>query len=152
MTPGRHLQRKWMGGCALAACVALLGACAAGRSEARDENAERIEQVLRPAQPSEPIPEGIAFVPDAPLSGSAGTGEPLAREDAAGEAPPEEEAPGTGHPLAPYSWGALAAPCTRPPHGAILPAPVPLSCLLEPGAIEYRIAPRPGGSIPGLLP
>lgn len=39
-----------------------------------------------------------------------------------------------------------------PPHGAILPAPVPLSCLLNPGAIEYRLEPRPGGSIPGLRP
>lgn len=151
MTPGRHLQRSWMAGCALAASVALLGACAAGRSESRDESAERLEEALRPAQPSEPIPEGIAFVPDTPLSGSAVTGEALTSEDAAPE-PASEEVPGTEPPLAPDSWGALVAPCKRPPHGAILPAPVPLSCLLNPGAIEYRIAPRPGGSIPGLLP
>ncbi|MCP3143679.1 hypothetical protein [Pyxidicoccus xibeiensis] len=60
----------------------------------------------------------------------------------------------SGHPLSPFAWGAPVAPspCNAPPHGAILPAPVPLSCLLNPGAIRYRLEPRPGGSIPGLLP
>jgi hypothetical protein len=141
MTLGRHRPRKWLGGRALALSAVLLGGCASDRSAARDDNAERIERILRPAHPSEPIPDGIAFVPDAPPPVSPGPAEPLAQ--AAPSPEPVPEAPGTG---------GSPVPCTRPPHGAILPAPVPLSCLLNPGAIEYRIAPRPGGSIPGLLP
>lgn len=138
MNPGRH--RQWMGGCALAVSVALVGGCATSRSEARDDNAERIERILSPAPSAEPIPDGIAFIPDAPSPGGPSGSEPLARVD---ESAPETDEAWDRRPV---------APCTRPPHGAILPAPVPLACLLSPGRIEYRIAPRPGGSIPGLLP
>ena len=140
MTAERHRQRTWLGGCALAVSAALLAGCATGRSEARDDNAERIERILRPAPSPEPIPDGIAFVPDAPPPAGPVEGEPLAWVDEVPDSTPEP--PDSRH----------GVPCTRPPHGAILPAPVPLACLLTPGPIKYRIAPRPGGSIPGLLP
>ncbi|HZI13757.1 MAG TPA: hypothetical protein VE153_25490 [Myxococcus sp.] len=133
MNPGRY--RQWMGGCALAVSAALVGGCAMGRSEARDDNAERIERILSPVPSSEPIPDGIVFIPDGPSPDGPSESEPFARVDA--PAPSDRR---------------QVAPCTRPPHGAILPAPVPLACLLSPGRVEYRIAPSPGGSIPGLLP
>ncbi|MFP2910317.1 hypothetical protein ACLESD_35815 [Pyxidicoccus sp. 3LFB2] len=153
-------ERGLIAPCALA-LAGLLGACATNKGELRDESAERIEAIIRPGQAPEPIPEGITLGPDAPpLSGShldgslALAGEPL---DLDAESPLLEEESGVrsgphAHPLAPFAWGVPSVPCQRPPHGAILPAPVPLSCLLNPGAIEFRIQPRPGGSIPGLLP
>ncbi|NMO23465.1 hypothetical protein HPC49_51610 [Pyxidicoccus fallax] len=157
--PRRHRHRGPVG--ALVVAAAFLGACAASRSETRDESAERIDAIVRPGQAPEPIPEGITLGPDAPpLSGSQGD-EPLALlEDLEDLEVPTAPAPEAWmfedevHPLVPFAWGApvTPTPCTAPPHGAILPAPVPLTCLLNPGAIEYRIQPRPGGSIPGLLP
>lgn len=154
----RNPRREHAGTCALALATMLLGACATGKDAARDESAERIEDIIRPAQGAEPIPEGITLGPDAPPLSGERLEEPLALGQAAipsvDEAPLVEEGPDASAALRglPFAWGVPAAPCQPPPHGAILPAPVPLSCLLNPGAIEYRLEPRPGGSIPGLLP
>jgi hypothetical protein len=134
-------RHRHHGRCALVVAAAFLGACASDRRAARDESAERIEDIIGPGAASEPIPEGIALGPDAPPLSGAPEEEPLALLEV-----PEE----TG--ASPRPWSAPVTPCSAPPHGAILPAPVPLACLLHPGAFEYRITPRPGGSIPGLLP
>ncbi len=146
---------------ALVIAASFLGACATRGSEMRDESAERIEAIIGSGQASEPIPDGIMLGPDAPpLSGSsmdeslALVDEPLPSE---ARTPRFEEAPSVTSgrrepPLYPFAREAPSGPCQQPPHGAILPAPVPLACLLNPGAIQYRLQPRPGGSIPGLLP
>lgn len=153
MPPSRHPRRVRLGACGLAVAAAFLTACATGRGEPRDESAERIEDIIGTEGASEPIPEGISLGPDAPpLSGTVDD-EPLALVEVPVE-PMAEALPSDDerHPLQPLPWVAPVTPCTPPPHGAILPAPVPLSCLLNLGALEYRLAPRPGGSTPGLLP
>ncbi|MFP2929783.1 hypothetical protein ACLESO_32240 [Pyxidicoccus sp. 3LG] len=151
---GRCRRRSGrIGACALALLV-LGGGCVTSRSEEWDESAERIEEIIQPDSDSEPIPEGLAFAPpDVPTPSGPPPGEALPATPEELPLDEEEDLSGpSGHPLYPFAWGAPVAPCKAPPHGAILPAPVPLSCLLHPGAIRYRIEPRPGGSIPGLLP
>ncbi|WP_426745712.1 hypothetical protein VZQ01_34105 [Myxococcus faecalis] len=133
--------------------LALLGAtvlcaCTSGRVASRDEGAERIAAIIGTPEREEPIPEGIVFVPDTT---------PLPEEDSlalsdAPEPPRLPERVERGWPWAPYSTGPLLGMCSRPPHRAILPAPVPPACLLAPGTIRFHLTPRPGGSIPGLLP
>lgn len=134
----------------------LLGACATTPRTVKDEGTERIENIIGRADREEPIPEGIAFVPDTtPLPGDS-----LALLDEPAEADEEETPPPrssrvesfTKLPWSPYSAPQSLGLCTRPPHGAILSAPVPSSCMLAPGSIRFHIGPRPGGTIPGLLP
>lgn len=145
MSPTRRHRPRGLTG-ALGVAAALLGACATSGSKTRDEGAERIDAIVRPGQTPEPIPDGIALGPDAPPLSGTGVDEPLAELPTG----PATEA----WPVYPFAWGApvAPAPCAAPPHGAILPAPVPRACLLHPGSVRYRIEPRPGGSIPGLLP
>lgn len=136
--------------------ASFLGACATAPRVVKDEGTERIEDIIGRADREEPIPEGIAFVPDTtPLPGDS-----LALLDEPAEADEEEARPprrGTVESFTELPWSPYSVPqgpglCARPPHGAILSAPVPSSCLLAPGSIRFHIAPRPGGTIPGLLP
>ncbi|MFY1824966.1 hypothetical protein ACN47A_03570 [Myxococcus fulvus] len=133
--------------------IALLGAtllcaCASGRVATRDEGTERIAAIIGTPEREEPIPEGLVFVPDTTPRPEEDT---LALSDAPAP-PPRPDRVDHGLPWAPYSTGPLLGMCSRPPHGAILPAPVPPACLLAPGSIRFHLTPRPGGSIPGLLP
>lgn len=153
MSPSRHPRRVRLGACGLAMAAAFLAACATGRGETRDESAERIENIIGTQGAAEPIPEGISLGPDAPPLSGAVDDEPLALLEVPAEPPPQALSLGDEEPLLqPLPSGAAVMPCTPPPHGAILPAPVPLGCLLKLGPIQYRLTPRPGGSIPGLLP
>lgn len=136
--------------------ASLLGACATTPRAVKDEGTERIENIIGRADREEPIPEGIAFVPDTtPVSGDS-----LAMLDGPAGVDEEEAPPprrGTVESFTELPWSPYAVPqvpglCARPPHGAILSAPVPSSCMLAPGSIRFHIAPRPGGTIPGLLP
>ncbi|MFY2557492.1 hypothetical protein ACN469_25595 [Corallococcus terminator] len=136
--------------------ASLLGACATAPRAVKDEGTERIEDIIGRPDREEPIPEGIAFVPDTtplPDDALAQLDEPAESDDE--EAPPPRRSTVesfTEQPWSPYSVPQMLGLCTRPPHGAILSAPVPRSCVLSPGSIRFHIGPRPGGTIPGLLP
>ncbi|QSQ14490.1 hypothetical protein [Myxococcus landrumensis] len=126
--------------------ASLLAACTLGHVETRDEGSQRIEAIIGRAESEEPIPEGLAFTPD--------TAAPPIRTLALNQSPephPSVEA-GTGLPWVPYSNAPLLGLCTSATRGAAWFSPAPPACVLSPGAVRFHIAPRPGGSIPGLLP
>ncbi|MCP3103862.1 hypothetical protein LZ198_33790 [Myxococcus sp. K15C18031901] len=118
-----------------------LGACATRHTGVRDEGTERIEAILGNAALEDPIPEGIVFIPDATPGPDAPA---LATREAS--APPPPTTP---------TWGPYGLPfsglCSTSPAGGPTVAHVP-ACLLMPGAVRMVVTPRPGGSIPGLLP
>ena len=109
----------------------LLVACAAGPRELRDEGSERIEEAMRPEPNPDEFPEGIFLGDDAPPLASP---EPAVASSAS-VAPSNAEPPESG-----WFYGTVPV---------IVPGPVfgP-----SPGSVRYHIEPRPGGSIPGLLP
>jgi hypothetical protein len=115
----------------------LLLACAAGPRELRDEGSERIEEAMRPEARPERIPEGIALGLDAP---------PLA--------PPEPEVARSPEPVV-SGDELLVAPWLHGSGVVVIPGPAcapGLACGPRPGTVRYHVEPRPGGSIPGLLP
>jgi len=137
-------------------CVAVgLGACATRHGASQDEGAERIEAILGEPAREEPIPEGIVFIPDTtPTPEDVALATRRGSEATPGSAEPPDSP--TGAATAP-AWGALGLPftglCSAPPWPAGSNARgTPPACLLLPGTIRMHVAPRPGGSIPGLLP
>ncbi|AGC46637.1 hypothetical protein MYSTI_05358 [Myxococcus stipitatus DSM 14675] len=126
--------------------ASLLAACTARRVETRDEGSQRIEDIIGRPESEEPIPEGLAFTPDTaspPISTLASSQSPEPR--------PSMEAD-SRLPWVPYANAPLLGLCTSATRGATWFSPAPPACVLSPGAIRFHIAPRPGGSIPGLLP
>ncbi|NTX56151.1 hypothetical protein [Myxococcus sp. CA039A] len=133
--------------------ASLLGACATAPRAVKDEGTERIENIIGRPDREEPIPEGISFVPDTsplPEDALAVLDEPATTDE---EPPPPRNTVETylEQPSSPYSTMQLLGLCTPPRHGAFH-APHPPACTLAPGSIRFHIGPRPGGSIPGLLP
>lgn len=125
----RGMRHVFQSGGVLAA--SMLVACAVGPRELRDEGSERIEEAMRPEPHADVLPEGIFLGDDAP---------PLAPSEpevasATGDMPSNAEPPQSG-----WFYGTVPV---------IVPGPVwgPY-----PGAVRYHIEPKPGGSIPGLLP
>lgn len=126
--------------------ASMLAACTAGRVETRDDGSQRIEDIIGRPGREEPIPEGIAFTPD--------TASPPVSTLASNQTPePRPSWPtDSGWPWVPYSNAPLLGLCTNSTRGSVYLAPAPPACVLSPGAIRFDITPRPGGSIPGLLP
>ncbi|RJS19324.1 hypothetical protein DRW03_23540 [Corallococcus sp. H22C18031201] len=109
----------------------MVAACASARAKpTRDEDSERVDAILgldrEPEDPPEPGPL------------AEGTDEPPA-------APPLQSAKEalTATPTSGTSASVATGACTRPPHGALLPAPVPKACLLRPGTAKLFLPPPP---------
>ncbi|WP_342374869.1 hypothetical protein NVS55_26530 [Myxococcus stipitatus] len=127
--------------------TSLLAACTTANVAPRDEGSKRIEDIIGRPESEEPIPEGLAFTPDtaSPPISTLALNEPP-------ETPRSSVETGSGVPWVPYSNAPLLGLCTSATRGSVWFAPAPPACVLSPGAIRFHIAPRPGGSIPGLLP
>ncbi|MDY7229809.1 hypothetical protein [Hyalangium rubrum] len=123
------MTHGFRGGAVLA--LGLLGACATGQREVRDEGLARIEESMRPEAHPDVIPEGISLGLDAP---PLALPEPeVAQRAWVDSSETAFPAPGSGYWVAPW----------------VFPAPVfgP-----NPGTVRFHIEARPGGTIPGLLP
>jgi uncharacterized lipoprotein len=125
----RDMRHLFQGGGVLA--VGLLVACASGPRELRDEGSERIEEAMRPEPHPDVLPAGIFLGDDAP---------PLAIPEPEVASAEGDTPSNAGPPQPGWFYGTVPV---------IVPGPVfgPY-----PGAIRYHIEPKPGGSIPGLLP
>ena len=123
----RHVFRS--GGVLVAS---LLVACATGPRELRDEGSERIEEAMRPELHPDVLPEGIFLGEDAP---------PLALPEPEVASASGVPSSSDGPPEPGWFYGTVPV--------IVVPGPVfgP-----APGSVRYHIEPKPGGSIPGLLP